>query len=297
MADIYGVDAYAPKEVAERVEKVGVTKARLPFLSQITLGILGGGFIGFGALYYTLVISDSSMGFAASRLLGGFAFSLGLILVVIAGAELFTGNNLLVMAWTSREISTRELLRNWAVIWCANFVGAAGLALLVVLLNHDAMNGGAIGVQAVKIAAAKTSLPFGEALVKGILCNTLVCLAVWLAMAGRTVVDKVVALVMPVSAFVAAGFEHSVANMYFISLGLMLKDSTALPETVYSSNLTALGFAQNLVPVTLGNLIGGVVFVALAYYIVYRRRVVGEHRLSRGWTLARLAGVMGMMAK
>ena len=176
-------------------------------------------------------------------------------------------------------------------------MGAAGLALLVVLSNHDAMNGGAIGVQAVKIAAAKTSLPFGEALVKGILCNTLVCLAVWLAMAGRTVVDKVVAVVMPVSAFVAAGFEHSVANMYFISLGLMLKDSTALPEAVNTASLTPLGFAQNLVPVTLGNIIGGAVFVALAYYIVYRRRMVEGHRLSRERALARLAGAMGTMVK
>ncbi len=291
MAEVYGSDSYAPKEIAERVENVGVTKARLQLSSMVVLGILAGGFIGLGALYFTLITSDSTLGFAAGRMLGGVAFSLGLILVVVAGAELFTGNNLLVMAWTSQRISTSELLRNWAVIWVANFIGAAGLALLVVLSNHPAMNGGAVGVQAVKLAAAKASLPFAEALFKGILCNVLVCLAVWLAMAGRTVVDKIIAVIMPVSAFVAAGFEHSVANMYFITLGLLLKDSVALPAGVDTSHLTLAGFANNLAAVTLGNIIGGGLLVALVYYMVYRR--AENHRLSRSSMGARLAAIVG----
>ena len=190
-AEMFGSDAYSPREIAERVENIGVAKARLPLFSQLVLGLLAGVFIGFGAMFFNLVTSDASLGFALGRVLGGSAFALGLVLVVIAGAELFTGNNLLVMAWTNGRISLDELLRNWAVIWVANFIGAAGLALVVVLSNHPAMNDGLVGAQAVKIAAAKTSLPFAEAFFKGLLCNTLVCLAVWLAMAGRTVVDKI----------------------------------------------------------------------------------------------------------
>ncbi|HEX6768962.1 MAG TPA: formate/nitrite transporter family protein, partial [Candidatus Binatia bacterium] len=184
MAEIFGFDAYAPKEIAERVETIGVAKARLPLLSQIALGILAGGFIGLGALYFTLVSSDTTLGFAVSRVLGGVVFSLGLILVVVAGAELFTGNNLLVMAWASHRITAQELLRNWLVIYIANFAGALGLAVLVYLSNHGQMNGAGVGIQAVKIAAAKAALPFAEAFFKGVLCNILVCLAVWLALAG-----------------------------------------------------------------------------------------------------------------
>ena len=169
MTEIFGFDAYAPKEIAERVETVGVAKARLPLLSQIALGVLAGGFIGLGALYSTLVTSDTTLGFAASRLLGGLVFSLGLILVVVAGAELFTGNNLLAMAWASQRINTRDLLRNWLVIYLANFAGALGLVALVYLSNHWQMNGAAVGIQAVKIAAAKSALPFGEAFFIGVL--------------------------------------------------------------------------------------------------------------------------------
>jgi formate/nitrite transporter len=267
MSAIFGLDAYAPKEIAERIESIGVTKARLPWVSQITLGLLAGGFIGLGALYFTLVTSDASLGFAASRVLGGIAFSLGLILVVVAGAELFTGNNLLVMAWASRRITTLELLRNWLIIYLANFIGAFGLALLVFLSNHWQAADGAVGINAVKIASNKAALPFAEAFFKGILCNILVCLAVWLALAGRSVIDKVFAIVFPISAFVAAGFEHSVANMYFIPIGILLRESSRVPGLEI---LTWAGFVSNLVPVTLGNIIGGGVMVALVYYFVYR---------------------------
>jgi formate transporter len=267
MAELFGFDAYSPKEIAERVENIGVTKARLPLLTLGILGVLAGGFIGLGALYFTLVTSDLSLGFAASRLLGGVTFSLGLILVVIAGAELFTGNNLLVMAWASQRITTAELIKNWLIVYLANLIGALGLVFLVVFSHHWQMNGNAVGTNAVKIAAAKVALPFWEAFFKGIICNILVCLAVWLALAGRSVTDKIFAVIFPISAFVAAGFEHSVANMYFIPLGILLKDRILVGG---AESLSWFGFGSNLLPVTLGNIVGGGVMVALVYFFVYR---------------------------
>jgi formate/nitrite transporter len=173
------------------------------------------------------------------------------------------------MAWASGRIGTWELVRNWLVIYGANFVGAFGLALLVFLSNHGQAAGGAVGANAVQIAYAKAALPFAEAFFKGILCNILVCLAVWIALAGRGVIDKIFAIVFPISAFVAAGFEHSVANMYFIPLGMLLRNSY---DPKYADMLTWTGLAANLVPVTLGNIIGGGVMVALVYYFVYRHR-------------------------
>ena len=269
MAEVFGFDAYSPKEIAERVQTVGVAKARLPLLSQLTLGVLAGGFIGLGSLSYTLVTSDPSVGFAAGRLLGGLAFSLGLILVVVAGAELFTGNNLLVMAWADRRITGVELLRNWLIIYLANFAGALGLACLVYFSGQWQMHDNAIGANAVKIAAAKVAIPFWEAFFKAILCNILVCLAVWLALAGRSVTDRILAVIFPVSAFVAAGFEHSVANMYFIPLGILLQQHfPVLGATAVSWS----GLLENLVPVTLGNIAGGGGMVAAVYHLVYHRR-------------------------
>jgi formate/nitrite transporter len=262
-----GLDAYSPREISEKVQSIGVSKARLSLLQTAMLGVLAGAFIGFGALYYTIVVSDATLGFAATRVMGGLVFSLGLVLVVVGGAELFTGNNLMVMAWADGKITATEVLRNWFVVYVANAVGAVGLALTVYLAHHGAMNGGAVGAAYVKIAAAKIALPFGEAFFKGVLCNVLVCLAVWLAMAGHTVVDKIVAIVLPISAFVAAGFEHSVANMYFIPLGLML-----------SADPNWSGLAGNLIPVTLGNIAGGSGMVALVYYLIYRRPALAEPR-------------------
>lgn len=273
MADIFGFDSYSPKEIAEKVENVGVTKARLPFLSVMMLGILAGAFISLGAMYFTLVTSDKSLSFALSRLLGGVTFSLGLILVIVAGAELFTGNNLLVMAWVNKRISTTELLKNWAIVFISNFIGSIGIVMLVILSEHWKMGGGSVGMHAVSIAASKTSLSFGEAFLKGVLCNLLVCLAVWLSLAGRSVTDKIFAIIFPISAFVALGFEHSIANMYFIPLGILIRDLglSGLPPDTNLQHLNWLGFLRNIIPVTLGNIAGGSVLVALVYYIVYRR--------------------------
>ena len=269
MKTSFSFDAYSPREISLRLEAAGVTKARLATLPTLMLGAIAGGFIGLGALYFTIVASDPQLTFAASRLLGGLAFSLGLILVVVAGAELFTGNNFLVMAWADGKISLRELLRNWGLVYPSNAVGAVGLAAVVYLAHHADMNQGGVGLTYVKIAAAKTALPFWEAFFKGVLCNLLVCLALWIAMAGRSVTDKVLAVVFPISAFVAAGFEHSVANMYFISLGIFLRDTVSASVDV--STLDWGGFVTNLVPVTLGNIVGGSVMVALVYHTIYHR--------------------------
>lgn len=269
--ELYGSDAYAPSEIAQRIESVGVTKARLATLPLLMLGVLAGAFIGLGAMLFVLVKSDPSLGYATSAVLGGLVFSLGLLLVVVAGAELFTGNNLLAMAWAGGRIGSAEVLRNWVLVCLANFIGAAGLAGLVFASGHTELNGGAIGQQVIKIAVAKQELPAMQAFFRGVLCNVLVCMAVWMAMAGRTVVDKAVAVIPPVMAFVAAGFEHSIANMYLMPLAMLLQhfgpvSATTLPAVTWG------GMLGNLLPVIAGNLVGGSVLVGLTYYVIYGRQ-------------------------
>ncbi len=260
MAEIFGLDAYAPREIAARVTEVGVVKARLPLLTLFLLGVLAGAFIGLGALMFTLVVSDTTLGFAASRLLGGLAFSLGLILVIVAGAELFTGNNLMAMAWSSGRLSTREVLLNWTVVCAANLVGAAGMALLAWLAGQGTLNGGAVGRAAIGIATAKAQLSLVEAFFRGVLCNVLVCMAVWMAMGGRSVADKVLAIVFPITAFVAAGFEHSIASMYFFPLAMALGAPLAVGDLL-----------RNLLAVIAGNIVGGSMLVAQLYWAIYLR--------------------------
>ena len=260
MPDSRSFDAYAPRDIAGRVKEFCIVKAQLPLLSLAMLGVLAGAFVGLGAMMFTLVASDAGLGFAATRLLGGLGFSLGLVLVTVAGAELFTGNNLLAMAWADGCVSTRQLLRNWGVVCAANFAGAAGLAVLVWLSGQAALNDGSVGRTAVHIALAKAQLPIAEAFFRGVLCNVLVCMAAWMALAGRSVVDKAVAIVFPITAFVAAGFEHSIANMYFMPLAMLL-----------GAPVGAADMARNLVPVIAGNLVGGSVLVALVYYMIYVR--------------------------
>jgi formate/nitrite transporter len=264
---VTGFDAYSPREIAERVQAACVAKARTPLLSLVMLGFLAGAFIGLGSLFYVIVASDASLGFAAQRVLGGLVFSLGLLLVVVAGAELFTGNNLLAMAWADGCVTTREVLGNWIVVCLANGAGAVGLAVLVFLSGHADMNGGAVGRTYVQIASAKANLPPLTGFVRGILCNVLVCMAVWMTLSGRSVTDKFVALLLPIAAFVAAGFEHSIANMYFLPLGFMLQAAAGGSPDLF-------GIVRNLVPVIAGNLVGGSVLVALVYYVIYRRPAV-----------------------
>jgi len=270
-----GLDAYAPREIAARVEAACVAKAGTPLLSLAMLGVLAGAFIGLGSLFAVIVFSDASLGFAAQRLLGGVVFSLGLVLVVVAGAELFTGNNLLAMGWAHGCLSTRDVLRNWVVVCAANFAGAAGLAVLVFLSGHAEMNDGAVGRTYLEIAAAKSALPFWSAFFRGVLCNVLVCMAVWMSLAGRSVVDKVVVVVFPVAAFVAAGFEHSIANMYFFPLAMLLQAAAGEPAPL-------AWLWTNLVPVIAGNLLGGSVLVALVYHVISRRAWAATTSRSRG---------------
>ncbi len=268
MPEIFGSDAFSPKQIARKIESVGVAKAHLPLIPMLTLGMLAGVFIGIGALYFVIVRSDASLSFAVSAVMGGVAFSLGLLLVIVAGAELFTGNNLLVMAWADRQITTEDLAINWAVVLVGNAIGAVSLAVLVYLSGQTALNDGAVGDTYLRIAAAKCALPFGIAFIKGILCNVLVCLAVWMATAGRSLVDKAIAIVFPISAFVAAGFEHSVANMYFFPVALLVQ---AFRDTPGPDVVTWSGIATNLTAVILGNIVGGGVLVGLVYYFVYKR--------------------------
>jgi formate/nitrite transporter len=267
---IFNLRAYSPAEIKEAVEKVGVKKANLPFLASFMLAIIGGGSVGFGALYYTIVASDAELSFATVRVVGGLVFSLGLALVLVGGAELFTGNNLIVMAWASGKVSTGTMLRNWTTVYLGNLVGSLGLIILVFFSHHLEMNDGAIGLSILKTATGKIRPDVMTLFFKGVLCNVLVCAAVWLAYAGRSVTDKIVAVVLPVSAFIAAGFEHCVANMYFLPLAWLLVQTGHAPANFDSSAVTISGIIHNLVPVTLGNIVGGAGFVGAFYWAVYR---------------------------
>jgi formate/nitrite transporter len=253
-------DAYTPAEIARRVEAAGIAKTELKFVPLLTLAVLAGAFIALGAAFYTLTVTGNVLGFGIGRLVGGLAFSMGLILVVVGGAELFTGNNLIVMALAEGKITLAAMLRNWGIVYAGNFVGALGTVALVLLSGTLTLADGGVGATAREIAEAKLALPLIEAFFRGILCNALVCLAIWLSYAGRRVVDKIFAIVFPISAFVASGFEHSVANMYLIPLGFWA-----------GAPLDLGGYALNLVAVTAGNVIGGGVLVALVYWLVYLR--------------------------
>ena len=261
------LDAYAPAQIAMRVREVGVTKATMPVLTMFALAILAGAFIALGALFYTVTVTtgnDATVPFGLLRLAGGVTFSLGLVLVVVGGAELFTGNNLIAMAWASGRVTTQQVMRNWGWVYLGNLVGAVGTAVLVWLAGVHTMSNGAVGETMVQIARSKIALDPVSALARGVLCNVLVCLAVWLCMGARSVADKILAILFPISAFVACGFEHSVANMYFLPIGIMLVAGGPAP-------LSVLGALSNLVLVTIGNILGGTLMVSLIYWFVYLR--------------------------
>lgn len=258
------LDIVPPDRIAVLVEEVGVRKTRLGFLPTLTLGILAGAFIAFGAMFYTVVVTGSPLGFGPTRLLGGAAFSLGLVLVVVGGAELFTGNSLVVLARARGRITSRALLRNWAIVYLGNLIGAVATAVMVHLSGVLGMGNGAVGETAASIAQAKLALPAFEAFMRGILCNILVCLAVWMCFAAHDVAGKVLAIVFPITAFVALGFEHSVANMYLIPVGML-----------HGGWADVAGFAANLLYVSLGNVVGGGVLVALVFWLVYGRVSAG----------------------
>ncbi|MBI3159109.1 MAG: formate transporter FocA [Chloroflexi bacterium] len=267
--------------MALKAEAIGVAKATMGYRRLLALGILAGAFIALGAVFATTVAAGSDgLAYGVGRLLVGLSFCLGLILVVVGGAELFTGNNLIVMAWASRRISTRLLLRNWMWVYLGNFIGSLGTALLVFLGGQYTFGGGAVGATALNIARAKVGLGFVEALMLGILCNALVCLAVWLTMSARTTTDKILSVLFPITAFVAAGFEHSVANMYFIPIGILIRryapaafwGAAGVNPADYGALTWGAFLLDNLLPVTIGNIIGGTALVGAVYWAVYLRK-------------------------
>jgi formate transporter len=271
------LDALPPPDMARRAEEVGEAKAAMSSANTLALAVLAGAFIAMGAVFATTVTAGgTSLPYGVSRLLAGLTFSLGLILVVVAGAELFTGNNLIVMAWASRRVSTAQLLRNWALVYVGNLAGALATVGLLYVAKQYTFGHGAIGEQSLTIAAAKVNLGWAQAVALGAFCNALVCLAVWLTYGARTTTDKILAIIPPIAAFVAAGFEHSVANMFFIPMGLLVKSDHAFVATQKAppglDHLTwSHFFLSNLIPVTIGNIVGGGLMVAAVYWFVYLR--------------------------
>jgi formate transporter FocA len=277
----HSIDALLPAEMAAKAEELGVKKLATATTRTFVLAVLAGAFIALGAVFSTTVTAGAatSLPYGVTRLLAGLAFSLGLVLVVVGGAELFTGNNLIVMACAGGKVRAAAMLRNWAIVYAGNFVGALATAVLLYLSGQYEFGNGSVGAAALSAANAKCNLGFGQAIALGILCNGLVCLAVWLSYSGHSTTDKVLAVIPPVTAFVAAGFEHSIANMYFIPVALFIK--AGAPDSFWSSiGKTAADYPHltwerfllgNLVPVTLGNIIGGALLVGAVYWFVYLR--------------------------
>lgn len=273
------IEALLPPAMALACEAAGATKAGRDAVSLITLGVLAGAFVAFGAIFMTTVLTGTAeLPWGTTRLLAGFVFSLGLILVIVGGAELFTGDTLIIVAWASRRISLRALLRAWCLVYLGNILGAIATAGLMLLAGQHGFAGGAVGKAALTIASAKAALPTVQLFFLALLCNVLVCLAVWMSFGGRTTVDKVVVIVPPITAFVAAGFEHSIANLYLLPYGLLIKSFaslefwTSIGQTAASyPGLTLGATVHNVVISTLGNLIGGSLLVGVVYWFVYLR--------------------------
>jgi len=281
-APMVHIDAYAGPEMARRALSSGEAKARLEFLPTLLLGILAGAYIAFAADFFTVVSANNgALGFGVGRLLGGLAFCLGLILVVVGGAELFTGNTLIIMAWLHHRVSTGRLLRNWAIVYLGNLLGSLTVVGLVFATQQYKMSNGAVGALAVQVAVGKVSLPWIAVFASGIMCNALVCLAIWLCYSARSTTDRILSILFPITAFVACGFEHCVANMYFIPAGLLLTlDPGVL--AAYGKPVTQLTWSNflvcNLIPATLGNIVGGAVMVGAVYWVAY---LLPEHLRER----------------
>jgi len=287
------IDALLPQEMAARAEQLGVRKSEMTILKTFMLAVLAGAFIALGAVFAITVTAagmsvtapdgsvayNTALPYGVIRLLAGLVFSLGLILVVVGGAELFTGNNLIVMAWASGKVRGLAVLRNWVIVYIGNFVGAVGTAGLMFFTKQYTFGSNAVGVAALKTAVCKCDYTFVQAVALGILCNALVCLAVWLTYSARTTTDKILAIIFPITAFVAAGFEHSIANMYYIPYALFIEIydpnfiGTLNGQVAHLEKLTWQAFfVNNLLPVTIGNIIGGSVLVAAIYWVIYLRQ-------------------------
>ena len=272
------IDALLPQEMATRSEYLGERKADMSFQTMFSLAILAGIFIGLGAMFATTATAGTAgvLPYGVVRVFTGIVFCLGLVLVIVGGAELFTGNNLIVMAWASGKVSTASLLRNWAIVFFGNFVGSILTVILVFASQQYLFANGAVGQTALGIANSKVQLGFIQAIALGVLCNMLVCLAIWLTLSARSTIDKIAAIIFPITAFVAAGFEHSIANMYFIPMGLLIKNfdpAFAAAAQIDLNGLTWVTFlVDNLLPVTIGNIIGGSLGVAAVYWSIFLRR-------------------------
>lgn len=294
MTEQISFDAILPAGMAVKAEDLGVKKANMSADNMFALAVLAGAFIGIGAIFATTVAAggmsvkdatgaaafSTGLPFGVTRLLVGLVFSLGLILVVVGGAELFTGNTLITMAFASKKVTLTQLLRNWGIVYVGNFVGAVLTAFIVFLGKQYTFGNGAVGLTALTIGEARTSFPFVQAVALGIMCNALVCMAVWMCYSARTTTDKILAITLPIACFVAAGFEHCVANMYFIPSALFIKDFGD-PKFFEAIGKTAADFPHltwgnffivNLLPVTIGNIIGGAVMVGMVYWFVYNRK-------------------------
>lgn len=261
----------APAATESKAAQVGCSKANLAPAQSFALAVMAGFYIGMGGMFMLLVKSDATLPFAASSLLGGLSFSVGLCLVLVAGAELFTGNSLMIIGHLHHGYSWGKLLRSWGIVYAGNFCGALLLVALLTLAGFPSMNAGAVGAAMVNTAAAKMSLPWGQAFFRGIMCNVLVCLAVWMGFAGKSVVDKFLAAILPVSCFVACGFEHCVANMFFLPMGVVANAAGFSAAGADTSMVTIAGLFSNLSACTLGNLVGGVLLVGVGYWFVYGR--------------------------
>ena len=278
------MDSLLPSEMASKAEEVGIAKANMGLSKTLVLAILAGSFIALGAAFSTTATAGSSLPYGLARVLAGITFSLGLILVIVGGAELFTGNNLIVMAWANKKISTRMVLRNWLLVYTGNLIGALSIAVLIFMSKQYLFGKGTVLINIMNIAQAKCQTGFIEGIVLGILCNILVCLAVWLCFSATSVTGKILSVIFPVTAFVACGFEHSIANMYFVPLGLLIKffggekttEIIAANGTSYDSLNLSDFLTNNLIPVTIGNLIGGAVLVGLVYWFVFLRKQISK---------------------
>lgn len=277
--EIEHIDSLMPSEMALQSERIGIAKATMPKSKTLVLAILAGAFIAFGCVFFTIVTVGSSMSYGTTRLVGGLCFSLGLVLVIVGGAELFTGNNLIIMAWANKKISTIQVLKNWIFVYIGNLVGAIFIVVLILISKQYLFSNGAVGINMLNIAKHKCELGFVQSITLGILCNILVCLSVWLSHSSRSISGKIIAIVFPVTAFVASGFEHSIANMYFIPEAILvlkygeagfLENIAPTISNYQSVNWTNYIF-NNLLPVTIGNIIGGALLVGMVYWFVYLR--------------------------
>lgn len=272
VVNVSSTEALTPAQITAKAEDLGITKTEMPFSRSFMLSIMAGAFIAMGAMFFCLVVGDPSLPFAVQRVFGGLLFCLGLILVVVAGAELFTGNTMIVMTAASKRIRWSAVWKNWIVVFIGNFIGALVIVGIVFLSEMPAMNGGQVGQTMVSVAAGKMHAGWLALFAKGIMCNFLVCLGVWMAYAAKTVADKVLAVIFPITAFVACGFEHCVANMFFLPMGALLASLGIAPAGIDPATVDMMGALYNWSATVPGNIVGGAVFVGLVYWFVYSKK-------------------------